>query len=93
MNQYTEKLVSVFSQDELSAMMTAVAGYVNTKRKQGRSTGVEVQAFNKIVDALLVSNYLNAVEVEVKPNANAPMGSAAYKAYEAMYDSDVRAHS
>ena len=73
--------------------MTAVAGYVNTKRKQGRSTGVEVQAFNKIVDALLVSNYLNAVEVEVKPNPNAPMGSAAYKAYEAMYDSDVRAHS
>ena len=93
MNSNTQKLVSVFSQDELSAMMTAVAGYVNTKRKQGRSTGVEVQAFNKIVDALLVSNYLNAVEVEVKPNANAPMGSAAYKAYEAMYDSDVRAHS
>ncbi len=93
MNINTQKLVSVFSQDELSAMMTAVAGYVNTKRKQGRSTGVEVQAFNKIVDALLVSNYLNAVEVEVKPNANAPMGSAAYKAYEAMYDSDVRAHS
>ena len=93
MNINTEKLVSVFSQDELAAMMTAVAGYVNTKRKQGRSTGVEVQAFNKIVDALLVSNYLNAVEVEVKPNPNAPMGSAAYKAYEAMYDSDVRAHS
>ncbi len=93
MNINTQKLVSVFSQDELSAMMTAVAGYVNTKRKQGRSTGVEVQAFNKIVDALLVSNYLNAVEVEVKPNPNAPMGSAAYKAYEAMYDSDVRAHS
>jgi len=50
MNNNTQKLVSVFSQDELSAMMTAVAGYVNTKRKQGRSTGVEVQAFNKIVD-------------------------------------------
>ena len=83
----------MFSQDELAAMMTAVAGYVNTKRKQGRSTGVGGQAFNKIVDALLVSNYLNAVEVEVKPNPNAPMGSAAYKAYEAMYDSDVRAHS
>jgi hypothetical protein len=80
MNQYTEKLVSVFSQDELSAMMTAVAGYVNTKRKQGRSTGVEVQAFNKIVDALLVSNYLNAVEVEVKPGR---VGVAEYKLAEA----------
>jgi hypothetical protein len=83
MNQYTEKLVSVFSQDELSAMMTAVAGYVNTKRKQGRSTGVEVQAFNKIVDALLVSNYLNAVEVDRVP-AGGRMGVAEYKMVEAM---------
>jgi hypothetical protein len=83
MNQYTEKLVSVFSQDELSAMMTAVAGYVNTKRKQGRSTGVEVQAFNKIVDALLVSNYLNAVEVDRVP-AGGRIGVAEYKMAEAM---------
>jgi len=83
MNINTEKLVSVFSQDELSAMMTAVAGYVNTKRKQGRSTGVEVQAFNKIVDALLVSNYLNAVEVDRVP-AGGRMGTAEYKMAEAM---------
>ena len=81
MNNNTQKLVSVFSQDELSAMMTAVAGYVNTKRKQGRSTGVEVQAFNKIVDALLVSNYLNAVEVDIKPGR---VGVAEYKMAEAM---------
>ena len=93
MNSNTEKLVSIFTQDELAALMTAMGGYINTKSKQRRSTGIEVVAFNKIVDALLVSNYLNAVEVEVKPDANAPMGSAAYKAYEAMYDSDVRAHS
>ena len=83
MNNNTEKLVSVFSQDELSAMMTAVAGYVNTKRKQGRSTGVEVQAFNKIVDALLVSNYLNAVEVDRVP-VGGRMGTAEYKMAEAM---------
>jgi hypothetical protein len=89
----TEKLVSVFTQDELSSLMTAMAGYINVKNKQKRSTGIEVVAFNKIVDALLASNYLNAVEVDVKPDANAPMGTAAYKAYEAMYDSDVRAHS
>ena len=93
MNSNTQKLVSIFTQDELSALMTAMGGYINNKSKQKRSTGIEVVAFNKIVDALLVSNYLNAVEVEVKPDANAPMGSAAYKAYEAMYDSDVRAHS
>jgi hypothetical protein len=82
MNSNTQKLVSVFSQDELSAMMTAVAGYVNTKRKQGRSTGVEVQAFNKIVDALLVSNYLNAVEVDRVP-AGGRVGVAEYKLAEA----------
>jgi hypothetical protein len=63
-------------------MMTAVAGYVNTKRKQGRSTGVEVQAFNKIVDALLVSNYLNAVEVDRVP-AGGRVGVAEYKLAEA----------
>jgi len=83
MNSNTQKLVSVFSQDELSAMMTAVAGYVNTKRKQGRSTGVEVQAFNKIVDALLVSNYLNAVEVD-RVSAGGRVGVAEYKMAEAM---------
>jgi hypothetical protein len=66
MNKTTQKLVSVFSQDELSAIMTAIGGYVNTKRKQGRSTAIETLAFNKIVEALLVSNYLNAEEVEVK---------------------------
>jgi hypothetical protein len=93
MNQNTEKLVSVFSQDELSSLMTAMAGYVASKRKYGRSTGVETVVFNKIVEALLVSNYLNAEVIEVKADSNAPMGSAAYKAYEAMYDSDVRAHS
>jgi len=92
MNQ-NEKLISVFTQDELAALMTAMAGYVNVKRKQGRSTGIESVVFNKVCDALLLSNYLNAEEIEVKADSNAPMGSAAYKAYEAMYESDVRAHS
>ena len=66
MNQNTQKLVSVFNQDELAEIMTALAGYVNTKRKQGRATGITVQAFNKITDALLVSNYMNAEELEPK---------------------------
>jgi hypothetical protein len=91
--QINEKLVSVFTQDELAALMTAMAGYVNTKRKQGRSTGIECVVFNKVCDALLLSNYLNATPIDITPSSNAPMGSAAYKAYEAMYDSDVRAHS
>lgn len=92
-NQMNEKLVSVFNQDELATLMTAMAGYINVKRKQGRSTGIESVVFNKVTDALLLSNYMNAEVIDTKPNSNAPMGSAAYKAYEAMYDSDVIAHS
>jgi hypothetical protein len=91
----SERLVSVFNQDELSSMMTAMAGYINTKRKQGRSTGTDTVAFNKIVNALLMSNYMNAtIMVNSKSNT---MGVAEYKMseaqYEAMYESDVRAHS
>lgn len=90
-----EKLVSVFNQNELSALMTGMAGYINTKRKQGRSTGVETVVFNKIVDALLVSNYLNAEVIDT--NRGSKWGTAEYKMseaqYDAMYESDVRAHS
>ena len=80
MNSNTQKLVSIFSQDELSALMTAMGGYINTKNKQKRSTGVEVVAFNKIVDALLVANYLNAEEVTPKASR---VGVAEYKLAEA----------
>ena len=80
MNSNTQKLVSIFSQDELSALMTAMGGYINTKNKQKRSTGVEVVAFNKIVDALLVANYLNAEEVTPKAGR---VGVAEYKLAEA----------
>ena len=80
MNINTEKLVSVFTQDELASLMTAMGGYINTKNKQKRSTGIEVVAFNKIVDALLASNYLNAVEVEP---AVGRVGVAEYKLAEA----------
>ena len=90
-----EKLIGVFNQNELSALMTGMAGYINTKRKQGRSTGVETVVFNKIVDALLVSNYLNAEVID--SNRGSKMGTAEYKMseaeYDAMYESDVRAHS
>lgn len=90
----SQKLVALFNQDELQSMMTSMAGYINSKRKQKRSTGIETQLFNKIVDALLLSNELNAVELT--PSAG-PMGCAEYKMSEAqldaMYESDVRAHS
>ena len=79
-NEINEKLVSVFSQDELAALMTAMAGYVNVKRKQGRSTGIECMVFNKVTDALLLSNYLNAEEVTPKTGR---VGVAEYKLAEA----------
>jgi len=80
MNQTTEKLVSIFNQDELAALMTAMAGYINTKNKQNRATGIETVVFNKVVDALLVSNYMNAVEVAPKAGR---IGVAEYKLAEA----------
>ena len=83
MNQNTERLVSVFNQDELAEIMTALAGYHNLKRKQGRNTTITTQAFNKITDALLVSNYMNAVEVDRVP-AGGRMGTAEYKMAEAL---------
>ena len=46
----SQKLVALFNQDELSAMMTSMAGYINSKNKQKRSTGIETQLFNKIID-------------------------------------------
>jgi len=79
-NQMNEKLVSVFNQDELAEIMTALAGYVNIKRKQGRNTGTTVQAFNKITDALLLSNYMNAEVLEPKAGR---VGVAEYKLAEA----------
>lgn len=79
-NEINEKLVSVFTQDELAALMTAVAGYVNVKRKQGRSTAIECMVFNKVTDALLLSNYLNAEEVTPKAGK---VGVAEYKLAEA----------
>jgi hypothetical protein len=70
----TTQLISLFNQDELAAMMTSMAGYINVKNKQKRSTGIEVQVFNKIVDALLLSNELNAIELSIR--SAGPIGCA-----------------
>ena len=75
----TQQLVGLFTEDELSAMMTSLGGYINTKTKQKRSTGIEVQLFSKIVDALLLSNQLNALEL---PEMEGRIGCAEYKATE-----------
>jgi hypothetical protein len=66
MNKTSEQLVSVFSQTELVTLMTAVGGYMNTKRKMGKSVESETQTFNKVLEALLLSNELNMVEVPTR---------------------------
>jgi hypothetical protein len=76
----TERMVALFNQDELSAMMTSMAGYISSKQKHKRSTGVEVQLFNKIVNALLLSNELNAIELTIHPAGR--IGCAEYKMNE-----------
>ena len=66
MSQTSEKLVSIFSQTELVTLMTAVGGYMNTKRKMGKSVESETQTFNKVLEALLLSNDLNMVEITTR---------------------------
>ena len=66
MNKTSENLVSIFSQTELVTLMTAVGGYMNIKRKIGKSVESETQTFNKVLEALLLSNELNMVEVPTR---------------------------
>jgi hypothetical protein len=81
----SERIVSSFTNKELKTLVMAVRMYNMTT---GRTNDT---LLCKLVDSFLLSNELES-EV-IKPNPNAPMGSAEYKAYEAMYESDVRAHS
>ncbi len=81
----TERIVGSFSNNELKTLIMAVRMYNMTTGRRNQPL------LCKLVDSFLLSNELEA-EV-IKPNPNAPMGTAEYKAYEAMYDSDVKAHS
>ena len=63
MKQTSEQLVSIFSQTELVTLMTSLGGYMNTKRKIGKSVESETRTFNKVLEALLLSNELNMVEL------------------------------
>ena len=81
----TERIVTSFTNKELKTLVMAL------KRFNDQVGPYNQILMTKLVDAYLMSNELEA-EV-IKPNPNAPMGSAEYKLYEAMYESDVRAHS
>jgi hypothetical protein len=85
----TERIVSAFTAKELKVMVMALAAYNKLDKRDSRTDLME-----KLVNGFLMANDLENTEViRVKPNGNAPMGTAEYKAWEAMYDSDVRAHS
>jgi hypothetical protein len=85
----TERIVSAFTAKELKVMVMALAAYNKLDKRDNRTDLME-----KLVNGFLMANDLENTEViRVKPNSKAPMGTAEYKAYEAMYESDVRAHS
>jgi hypothetical protein len=86
MKTVTEQLTTIFSQDELLSLMTAVGGYMNTKRNNGKSTDVEIELFDKVTDAFLLSSELNAVEVSREFVNGTPMGVAEYKMSEALLE-------
>ena len=84
----TERIVSAFTRNELKTLVMALAAYNNVDKRERRTDLME-----KLVNGFLMANDLESEVIRVKPDPNAPMGSAEYKAYEAMYESDVRAHS
>jgi ethanolamine utilization microcompartment shell protein EutS len=86
MKTVTEQLTTIFSQDELLSLMTAVGGYMNTKRNNGKSTDVEIELFDKVTDAFLLSSELNAVEVSREFVNGSSMGVAEYKMSEALLE-------
>jgi phage terminase large subunit GpA-like protein len=86
MKTVTEQLTTIFNQDELLSLMTAVGGYMNTKRNNGKSVKSETETFNKIMDAFLLSRELNAVEVSREFVNGSSMGVAEYKMSEALLE-------
>ena len=84
----SDLLVEAFTNKELKTLVMALAAYNKLDKRENRTDLME-----KLVNGFLRSNDLEAEVIRVRPNSNAPMGTAEYKAYEAMYESDVRAHS
>lgn len=96
MNTTNEALISVFSEDDLRILITAVSGYMTMKRKYKRSTEIESGVFNKVVEAWNTARELNCIETGEPfigdgrknkmwiPNEWNGMGIAEYKMMEAL---------
>jgi hypothetical protein len=78
-----ENLSTVFTETELEVLTTALSGYMCMKRNQNRSTQIERELFNKVVDSLFKSREENAVVVStfVQP---VDLTVSEYKMVEAM---------
>jgi hypothetical protein len=78
-----ENLSTVFTETELEVLTTALSGYMCMKRNQNRSTQIERELFNKVVDSLFKSREVNAVVVStfVQP---VDLTVSEYKMVEAM---------
>lgn len=81
----SEHIVSALSNKEIKTLIIALQRF---NKSVGASNS---ELMCKLVDGFFLSNELESETV--KPNPNAPIHSAEYKLYEAMYESDVRAHS
>lgn len=84
----SDLLVQAFSNKELKTLVMALAHYNTVDVRDNRSNLME-----KLVNGFLHSNDLMAEVIDTNPNPNAPIGSAAYKAWEQLYEGDVKAHS
>lgn len=78
-----ENLSTVFTETELEVLTTALSGYMCMKRTQTRSTQIERELFNKVVESLFKSREENAVVVSTFVQ---PVGLTVseYKMVEAM---------
>ena len=75
-----EILVSAFSQDELSSLVSAMGAYIVQKQKYNPNTVAEKLILDKLVDGLILSNYLNVQPIDEEVSAG-PIGCAEGKEY------------
>ena len=84
----SDLLVQAFSNKELKTLVMALATYDKMDKRENRTDLME-----KLINGFLHSNDLMAEVIDTNPDPNAPMGSSDYKAWEQLYESDVKAHS
>ena len=75
-----EILVSAFSQDELSSLVSAMAAYIVQRDEYNMGSTLEKSILDKLVDGMILSNYLNVKPIDEEVSEG-PMGCAEGKEY------------